>query len=109
MFKKNYVKSRKVTKVTFEVPMKELPADVEIKKMNLVGDFNKWSKKATPMEPNKAGVYKATLELEPGREYQFRYLINGKVWCNDWNADGYITNEFGEDNCIVTTPNNVKA
>jgi hypothetical protein len=31
-------------------------------------------------------------------------LINGKVWCNDWHADSYIPNNFGEDNCVADLP-----
>jgi hypothetical protein len=44
------------------------------------------------------------LELEPGREYQFRYLINGEHWWNDWNADDYVPGVSGADNCLVVTP-----
>jgi hypothetical protein len=44
------------------------------------------------------------LELEPGREYPFRYLVNGEHWCNDWHADAYVPGDFGEDNCVVVTP-----
>ena len=45
----------------------------------------------------------ATLDLDAGREYQFRYLINGKDWHNDWEADKYVANPFSGDNSVVTT------
>lgn len=104
MLKKRYVKSRKVCKVTFELPKAELPKAVEAKSVHLVGEFNDWNPTATPMERSKKGVFRATLELEPGREYQFRYLINGEHWYNDWHADGYVPGGLGEDNCVVVTP-----
>jgi len=104
MLKKNYVKSRKVAKITFEVPKDEIPAGLEAKSLNLVGDFNDWDVEATPMKRIKGGAFRVILELEPGREYRFRYLVDGEHWCNDWNADTYAPGRFGEDDCIVVTP-----
>ena len=44
----------------------------------------------------------ATVKLETGKEYQFGYLIDGKVWENDWAADKYVPNNFTfEDNSVV--------
>ena len=103
MLKRAYLKSRKVWKVNFELPKTECPPNVKITRVNLTGDFNNWKKGTTPMALHD-GMYTATLELEPGHEYQFRYLVNGKVWCNDWHADAYVPNSFGEDNCIVSLP-----
>jgi 1,4-alpha-glucan branching enzyme len=104
MLKKRYVKSRKVCKVRFELPKAELPEGVEAETVHLVGDFNGWDTTASPMPPNSKKVYRIELELEPGCEYQFRYLINGEQWCNDWHADAYVPNESGTDNCVVVTP-----
>lgn len=108
MIKKTYVKSRKVAKVTFEMPKDELPQDLQVKSLHLVGDFNSWDSAATPMKRVKGGAYRLTLELEPGREYRFRYLANGEHWCNDWHADGYTPGAFGEDDCIVYTPSSAE-
>lgn len=103
MLKKTYNKSRKVWKVVFELPKEECPQDVKAKRVNLTGDFNNWKHSATPMALDQ-DRYTAALELDPGHDYQFRYLINGKVWCNDWHADGYVPNIFGEENCIAALP-----
>lgn len=103
MVKKNYIKSRMVWKVDFELPKEECPQGVKTKRVNLTGDFNNWKHTATPMEMQK-DVFTASLELDPGQDYQFRYLINGKVWCNDWHADSYVPNGFGNDNCVVSIP-----
>ena len=56
------------------------------------------------MKRVKGGAYRVTLELAPGREYKFRYLVNGEHWCNEWHADGYVPGAYGEDDCIVNTP-----
>ena len=103
MLKKTYVKTRKVWKVDFELPKEECPQGVKTNHVNLAGDFNHWKHTATPMELHK-NTYIASLELDPGHEYQFRYLINGKVWCNDWHADAYVPNSFGGENCVADLP-----
>lgn len=104
MLKKRYIKSRKVFKVTFELPKAELPKGEKVSTVFLAGDFNNWDPTATPMSRAKGGAFRATVELEPSQEVQFRYLVNGERWCNDWHADAYTPNDLGEDNCVVVTP-----
>ena len=54
------------------------------------------------MKKLKSGVFKATVKLETGKEYQFRYLIDGTTWENDWEADKYVPNTMSfEDNSVV--------
>jgi 1,4-alpha-glucan branching enzyme len=104
MLVKKYVKSRRVSKVTFQVPKAELPEGTEPESVFVAGDFNNWDPWATPMKRDKKSVFKAIVELEPGQAYQFRYLVNGEQWCNDWHADDYVPNGLGEDNCVVVAP-----
>jgi hypothetical protein len=50
----------------------------------------------------KNGEFKITLDLETGSEYTFRYLIEGEVWENDWEADKYVPSGIaGQDNSVV--------
>jgi 1,4-alpha-glucan branching enzyme len=98
MLKKQYVKSKKVCKVTFYTP-----AAIVAETVFLVGDFNNWDEQATPMEKLKDGRFKATLDLEAAKDYQFRYLVNKTEWHNDWEADKYVPNPFSGDNSVVTT------
>jgi len=104
VLKKEYIKSKNVTKVTFELAKDELPEVQTVENIYLVGDFNEWDQAATPLKRNKQGSYRVTLELEPGRAYEFRYVINGSHWCNDWAADAYNPNTYGADNCVVEVP-----
>jgi len=99
MLKKRFLKSGKV-KVEFTVP-DAVAAGAE--SIYLVGDFNNWDETATPMTRYKNGKFKVTLDLEPNREYQFRYLVNGTHWHNDWDADRYVANPFSGDNSVVST------
>ena len=72
-------------------------------RISVIGDFNDWDPKATPMNRLKNGEFKVTLDLETGRDYSFRYLIEGRNWENDWAADGYIPSGIeGAENSVVT-------
>ena len=54
------------------------------------------------MKKGKQG-FSTTLDLEPGKEYQFRYFLNGEKWANDDEADGYIGTSYPDaKNCIVS-------
>jgi 1,4-alpha-glucan branching enzyme len=84
-------------RVTFE-----LPSAPWVERVNLVGEFNDWDTRSTPMIREHAGAnWKATVELEPGRRYRFRYLVDGEKWLNDWHADDYVENPYGTDDSVV--------
>jgi 1,4-alpha-glucan branching enzyme len=97
--KKQYLKSKPLCKVTFKVP-KEMAGDE--KKGCVVGDFNGWDLKATPLKPLKTGELSATITLDVNHEYQFRYLIGKDNWLNDEQADKYVPSIYGDcDNSVV--------
>ena len=97
--KKEYLKSRNACKVTFRLP--RIAAE-GAHYVYIVGDFNRWNIYDNPMKKLKNGDFTVTLELEPGKEYQFRYLIDELKWENDWNADKYVKSPFGDsDNSVV--------
>jgi len=99
MLKKQFSKSKPTCKVTFSLPKE---AVTKGKSVALVGEWNDWNeKKAVKMKAAKNN-YTATVELETGRNYEFRYLIGKSKWENDWEADGYVPNPFGYDNSVVS-------
>ncbi|MBI5843884.1 MAG: isoamylase early set domain-containing protein [Deltaproteobacteria bacterium] len=96
---KQYLKKKGTCKITFILPT---AAAEMAKSVNLVGEMNDWDITATPMKKGRDGSFKVTLELQSGREYQYRYLINGDVWENDWEADRYVPSPFtGSENSVV--------
>ena len=102
MIKKQFLKSKPVCKATFTFPAEAAP---EAKTVEVVGDFNNWyTQEAVTMKKQK-DVFKAVVELETGKEYQFRYLIDGQAWENDWEADAYVSTPFGVDNSVVSALN----
>lgn len=99
MLKKQYLKNKPACKVTFTLPKEAAAGASEVK---VLGDFNDWSwENGAPMKAVK-NEYTATLELETGRSYQFRYTMDHGRWENDYQADGYVPNEFGGDNSVLT-------
>ena len=97
MLTKKFLKGKAVCKVTFQ-----LPQDIEAKQASVAGDFNNWDPSAEPLKKSK-GVWKTTVDLDQGREYQFRYFVNGSEWHNDEAADKYVPNNVAGDNSVVVT------
>ncbi len=91
--KKQFLRSKPVCKVTFRIP-EEIGNSAKI--AHVVGEFNGWSFFATPMKKLKSGAFTTTLDLEHGREYQFRYLLDKKKWENDADADKFVPTPFGD-------------
>nr|MBC7244798.1 isoamylase early set domain-containing protein [Chloroflexota bacterium] len=80
----------------------ELPSAIWADSVHLVGDFNNWNESSHPMIRDRdEGTWYIVLELERGKEYQFRYLVNGREWHNDWKADKYVPNLYGGTNSVV--------
>jgi 1,4-alpha-glucan branching enzyme len=99
MLVKTYSKNQKTCKVSFLFPAE---AAAGAKRVTLVGDFNNWERAATSMKAQPDGSWTASLSLEAGREYNFRYLIDDSRWENDWNADKYLPSPYGDtDNSVV--------
>jgi 1,4-alpha-glucan branching enzyme len=82
----------------------QLPNVIRAQRAAVVGDFNGWNRSSHPMSRTADnGVWQATVELQKGKSYQFRYLVDDAVWHNDWNADRYVTNPFGGENSVLET------
>ena len=97
MIKKVPIKEKGLVRVTFE-----LPSTVWAERVNLVGEFNDWDTLSTPMTRERADAnWKVVVELETGRRYRFRYLVDGKEWLNDWHADDFVENPYGSDDSVV--------
>lgn len=77
-----------------------LPAAIWADTIHLVGDFNAWDNTATALRLDD-GDWRVTLELDAGRAYHYRYLVNGVEWINDWNVDRYASIDYGVDDSVV--------
>lgn len=96
MLKKEYTKTGRSCRVTFN-----LPAEVNAQNACLCGEFNDWDQNSHPMKRAKDGSFSLTISLKPGYQYRFRYLLDGERWENDWAADSYLPNDLGSEDSVV--------
>ncbi len=97
---KKFLKSKPVCKVKFEVEKGQVENGESI---YLVGDFNDWDESSIPMKKLKNGKYTVTVDLETGRDYQFRYFAGNNVWFNDSEPDSTKTSPYGDaENSVVS-------
>ena len=84
-------------RVTFE-----LPSTVWAGQISLVGEFNNWDGQVTPMIQDRLDEsWRATVDLEAGRRYRFRYLLDGNTWLTDCQADDCAPNSTGSYDSVV--------
>ena len=101
--KKEYLDDGRKCRATFILPR---GIGKNAQKVQIVGEFNRWSHSATPMRKLRNGNFVVILELPICHEYQFRYLVDDMIWMNDSDADRFVPTPFGDsENCVVTTYN----
>ena len=92
--KKQYLKKEPVCKVTFRIANGH---GLEANDIKLLGDFNNWDASIESMKKLKSGEFTQVVKLETGREYQFRYFVDGAFWENEPEADKLVPNGFDRD------------
>ena len=97
--KKQYLKSRPICKVRFIIPAE---VGIAAQTANIVGEFNDWSFTANPMKRLKSGAFTTTVDLEKGKAYQFRYVLDKNQWENETEADKLVPSPYGDsDNSVI--------
>ncbi len=87
--------------VTFWLPKDAAP---DARRVAVAGSFNDWRVDRHPMKRLKNGDFSLEIELEGGKEHQFRFVIDGVRWENAWNADKYVWCEHACcENSVVLT------
>ena len=79
-----------------------LPDTTRADQISVVGEFNNWDSTATPMRFRTSDVeWMAAVVLKASQRYRFWYLLDGREWLNDWYADDYEDNAFGDSDSVV--------
>ena len=68
--------------------------------VTLVGDFNDWDPRATPLHPGAGGVWTVTVPLHPGR-YRYTFIVDGS-WRRDPAAPRALEDDFGTPTSVIT-------
>jgi 1,4-alpha-glucan branching enzyme len=99
MIQRRALKTADQVKVTFVLPREQADGTVVV-----LGDFNDWDGGGLPMR--KTGTeLKASVTLDTGRRYAFRYRRDDGEWFNDPAADGYEPNVYGGQDCVIDLTN----
>ena len=53
------------------------------------------------MERATDGSFECVIDVPTGPRYQYRLLVDGDRWENDWNADSYAPNAYGGDDSVL--------
>lgn len=67
--------------------------------VKVAGDFTGWEQAPVDLKKHKNGVWKATLNLDPGR-YEYRFMVDGE-WQDDPACVDKAPNAFGSENCVL--------
>jgi 1,4-alpha-glucan branching enzyme len=79
-----------------------LPDHVGAETVSVVGDFNGWEPALGVMRRDEVtGEFSCTVDVQLGCSYQYRFLLDGERWVNDWKADRYAPNAFGGDDSVL--------
>jgi hypothetical protein len=74
--------------------------DPQARSVELVGDFNEWTKGATELKHSGApGVWAVSVPLSPGR-HEYAFIINGSRWVADPLAVK-SSDDFGTESSVI--------
>lgn len=77
----------------------------EATRVTLVGDFNNWDPRATPLaRVNSAGRWEAIVPLNPGR-YHFTFVVDDTRWVADPGLPKAVGDDFGQPTSVITVVN----
>ena len=66
--------------------------------VQLLGDFTQWQERPVNMQKGVDGVWRATVELEPGTHH-YRFLVDGQ-WSDDPECTLREPNPYGGENMV---------
>jgi 1,4-alpha-glucan branching enzyme len=101
LISKKYSKSGRKCTVKFKLGAEEVN---DAERVYVLGDFNDWNPEATPLERRKKGGFRGGVKLRSGADYRFRYLLDGRRWLTDEEADGTVPNDFGDLDSLLEIP-----
>ena len=92
--------SRSGTKAGSRDEMVELKLTApKARSVSVAGTFNGWDSKSDPLSKESGGVWRAFLQLSPGR-YEYRFVVDGQ-WQEDPGAKESAFNPYGGRNSVL--------
>jgi hypothetical protein len=97
MIKKVNKRGSDKVKVTFVLPEDHGKGE----DVYVVGDFNGWKPGEDKLIRRSNHTYSTNVKLDEGSRHEFRYYSEEAGYFNEEEADDYVPNEHGEENCVV--------
>ncbi len=102
--KKEVVKNEAAYHVSFNY---NVVPEHPVESVIVLGDFNEWSlEDGYVLKENKKGDFEGKFKIPAGRDYHFRYLVNGNRWANEKDADRFESSPLHHhiDNSVLSLP-----
>jgi predicted flap endonuclease-1-like 5' DNA nuclease len=102
--KKELVKNQAAYNVTFNY---NVVPEHPVESVIVLGDFNEWSlEDGYELKKTKSGDFEGKFKIPAGRDYHFRYLVNGNRWANEKDADRFENSPLHPhiDNSVLSLP-----
>ena len=98
---RKYSKDQSKCRITFWLPREFAP---EARCIAVAGSFNGWNQYSHLLSKLENGELSLVVEVEAGREYEFRFIIDETRWENASNADRYVWSDIGNcENSVIVT------
>jgi hypothetical protein len=65
----------------------------------VAGTFNKWKTDTHVLTRQENGIWTISVPLKPG-EHSYMFIVDGKAWVTDPNAEAYRDDGFGNKNAV---------
>ena len=72
----------------------------EASQVFVAGEFNEWSPTDIRMEKGEDGIWRATIELDPGK-YEYKFVVDG-TWMEDPDNPDKVSDPYGGNNSVLT-------
>jgi hypothetical protein len=72
----------------------------EANRVSVAGSFNKWKIDADVLTRAENGYWTISIPLKPG-DYSYMFVVDGKAWVTDPNAEAYRDDGFGSQNAVL--------
>jgi hypothetical protein len=69
-------------------------------RVTVVGDFNDWDPRATPLARRDGGAWVASIPVSPGR-HVYAFIVDGDRWVSDPGAPLAPEDDFGIRNSVI--------
>jgi hypothetical protein len=78
-----------------------LPPEFGARVVEVAGDFSAWAPVAMIGDEHRG--FSLELELDRGRRWRYRFLLDGENWLNDPGADMFVTGPNGSPASALQT------